>query len=680
MTRSIAVAGDDYRILVVVPAELESGTHRKLAFFNMGKSFIEGCIEAHINGGVTPPKFRCIPCSGEKKETNRFAIIFLEAVRDKKENKVVQACIARSDQIETADEVQLGAPSSTHWPQEEAQVCVIYWNATDNDLAEPSKWKAKETVILHLAAQSSAGLAEGDLARRWGQLEKLLSHYSASIVVTSANALGHLGQPLRHQGSWEDFADDVVKALGAKAGIMKPLGLAQQLVIRSGESAVMLATRLDDKTHEYRFYYAVDRPASLGHSGFLIGGSAVLTSSIAGELAEDGSEIHAAVESGIRKGIRRCLKLEERGYLIGTEQKVNANWQKSLFESELDDDPEKKVSFVTVPESAPWSIAQRKADEHKSNQPIAADIVRKGMDFVSKTYHIPFAKIGEATIIERREIEQYYELQAAMRSYKEGKSSKPLSLAVFGKPGGGKSFGVKQLAKNIGLEEREANVSQFQSIEDLAEIMHQSRDITLGGQVPLVFWDEFDSVWEGRSFGWLRYFLAPMQDGTFQHNRSTHKIGRAIFVFVGGVNHNFDMFEGRMRDDEFIAAKGIDFISRLRGHLDVLGISRTERTDSTYGLRRAVPLREFLIRHQPATVHEPEPKQVTVSIDEDVLNAFLGVEDFKHGLRSMEAIVQMCRIGNDQRRLTWAALPSPEQLQTHVSVRDFHTARQSGPK
>ncbi len=32
-------------------------------------------------------------------------------------------------------------------------------------------------------------------------------------------------------------------------------------------------------------------------------------------------------------------------------------------------------------------------------------------------------------------------------------------------------------------------------------------------RIPLVFWDEFDTSLDGRPLGWLRYFLAPMQDG-----------------------------------------------------------------------------------------------------------------------------------------------------------------------
>ena len=60
--------------------------------------------------------------------------------------------------------------------------------------------------------------------------------------------------------------------------------------------------------------------------------------------------------------------------------------------------------------------------------------------------------------------------------------------------------------------------------------------------MPLVFWDEFDSAFDGDKLGWLRYFLAPMQDGVFQDGQSLHNIGRAIFVFAGGSHRTLDEF------------------------------------------------------------------------------------------------------------------------------------------
>jgi RyR domain len=54
-----------------------------------------------------------------------------------------------------------------------------------------------------------------------------------------------------------------------------------------------------------------------------------------------------------------------------------------------------------------------------------------------------------------------------------------------------------------------------------------------------------------------------------------------------------------------------------------------------------------------------------------VLHAFLTVPHFVHGSRSIEAILDMCRL-TQQRRFTASCLPTPDQLAEHVSdVDDF---------
>jgi len=90
-----------------------------------------------------------------------------------------------------------------------------------------------------------------------------------------------------------------------------------------------------------------------------------------------------------------------------------------------------------------------------------------------------------------------------------------------------------------------------------------------------VFFDEFDSPFEGK-LGWLKYFLSPMQDGTFRDGESVHPIGKSIFVFAGGINSTFAAFsqdglKGQEKEQEFKNAKVPDFISRLCGYVNILG-------------------------------------------------------------------------------------------------------------
>jgi hypothetical protein len=79
----------------------------------------------------------------------------------------------------------------------------------------------------------------------------------------------------------------------------------------------------------------------------------------------------------------------------------------------------------------------------------------------------------------------------------------------------------------------EVNLSQFLSQAELLATFHNIRDMALAGKTPVVMFDEFDSVFEQAELGWLKYFLAPMQDGYFLENGQQHTLKNAIFIFIG---------------------------------------------------------------------------------------------------------------------------------------------------
>lgn len=242
---------------------------------------------------------------------------------------------------------------------------------------------------------------------------------------------------------------------------------------------------------------------------------------------------------------------------------------------------------------------------------------------------------------------------------------------MFGPPGSGKSFGVTQLATSLDrrIDKIEFNIAQFTSAEDLVHAFHRVRDMVLAGKVPLVFFDEFDAD----ELSWLKYFLAPMQDGVFKEGETMHPIGKSIFVFAGGTSHSFRQFsrehlddtmsakEKRQVIDSFRDAKGTDFISRLRGYVDVMGPNRNGIDDMFFKVRRALLLRSFIKGKAPHLLDENE----NIDIDSWVLRAFINVPAYKHGARSMEAIVDMSMLAN-WRKYEQAALPSKRQLELHV--------------
>ncbi|NLM01928.1 MAG: hypothetical protein GX212_00845, partial [Methanothermobacter wolfeii] len=58
-------------------------------------------------------------------------------------------------------------------------------------------------------------------------------------------------------------------------------------------------------------------------------------------------------------------------------------------------------------------------------------------------------------------------------------------------------------------------------------------------------------------------------------------------------------------------------------------------------------------------------------IDREVLNAFLKIPEYRHGVRSMEAILDMS-ILQDVKRFEKSSLPPAGQLDLHVDGELFH--------
>jgi hypothetical protein len=112
-----------------------------------------------------------------------------------------------------------------------------------------------------------------------------------------------------------------------------------------------------------------------------------------------------------------------------------------------------------------------------------------------------------------------------------------------------------------------------------------------------------------------------MQDRKFKAGESTYRIGRAIFVFAGGVSKSWDTFYEQRKDDEkfFIPQKGPDFVSRLRGYLDIPSINApTENlqqgdppsakpVSDVLMFRRAILLRSLLEAHLPDRLNNDAP-------------------------------------------------------------------------
>ena len=277
---------------------------------------------------------------------------------------------------------------------------------------------------------------------------------------------------------------------------------------------------------------------------------------------------------------------------------------------------------------------------------------------------VPIGQFRNLRTFDRSEIESFRSIKNLIHEYiSSSNASRPISIAVFGPPGSGKSFGVTEVAESVApgkLEKPlEFNLSQFKSTGDLITAFHKIRDVALGGKLPIVFFDEFDSDFNGK-LGWLKYFLSPMNDGMFRDGETMHPIGRAIFVFAGGTCCTFSEFCKEEEDLEFKNVKGPDFVSRLRGYVNIKGPNPLSENENLYMIRRAQVLR-FLLQKNANNIFEGKK----CCIDPGVLRALIKIPEYKHGIRSMLAIIEMSMLA-ERKTFEQAGLPSPEQLKLHV--------------
>jgi hypothetical protein len=292
-------------------------------------------------------------------------------------------------------------------------------------------------------------------------------------------------------------------------------------------------------------------------------------------------------------------------------------------------------------------------------------------------------EVGKMSLPKGKEAQRCKEIMNIFKEYaRRSQVSCPLSIAVFGPPGSGKSHGVKAILKSLSKHYQPLeliNLSQFSDPQDLTEafikaikpgkgiekdgiagkVVKPKKGAEKNEKAKVLFFDEFDTALGDVSLGWLRWFLGPMQDGEFLYKGEPVKIGKALLIFAGGTAASLADFveKARLNEAEYTHKKVPDFVSRLRGFIDIQGINSLDDERPT---RRALVLRHLIKERWPEHDKDKFP------IDRRLVESLLSNAYYVHGVRSMQALLDMCRFGKSER-LTAKELPEDSLRRLHLS-------------
>ena len=555
--------------------------------------------------------------------------------------------------------------------------------------SDPELWRrvAQSGRNPWVLLKASRPVAEG---RLWEHLHEHCRERLVSLM--TIDDLRGTAVQVSRELSWERTAQELYWEL-IHNPLVNDLSVCASVVVSFGAAGALLLSRPtgDDLAQPAQCSLLYDPGVIEGmweaeRPGAMIGATTCLAASLVRELtlADAQPDLARAIGSGVHAGRR----LYDEGYgdadqgldvafpfaavveeLTGGDgplDRVEVQ-DPSAFLSRLqgEDGPASAEELPRVP--GHWTILEDRFSGDLRG--VAARVALRGPEVALAG--VPLGRFGKLLTVDRGEIESIRAVRSLIAEYCSSSRPMPLSIGVFGAPGSGKSFVMVQLAESVApgqiSRKIEFNLSQFGSPKDLHDALHLVRDVGLSGKIPLVCWDEFDASFQGEQLGWLRYFLAPMEDGAFREGQVWHPIGRAIFVFAGGTSDRMERFGEGVDADAFRSLKGPDFISRLKGYVNVLGVNpRPDEPDPNHLVRRAIWLRTILERDSPGLFDGDG----VLRIDRGVLRAFLEIPAYGHGGRSLESIVATSRL-TGETSYQRSSLPPESQLDLHVNGRQF---------
>ncbi|OAP58293.1 hypothetical protein AYL99_07383 [Fonsecaea erecta] len=530
-----------------------------------------------------------------------------------------------------------------------------------------------ETLIYHMACPLGTGEI-WDAVRRGPYTRDGSQDPEKLIVVVSAEHLRAEGIELYHGLSWEKTCEDFVEKLGSKGQLDTLATCANLLVLFGCDGVIFHRGRQMEEPTLFFDPLGVEGEFSRRHIGPVPGVLEAFIGGLATEIARSppGAALNEAISFGFIAA-RRLAKLGFRASEVPRWPRypVADIIKKTTLSDEAPITLEIPSESISRGENRHWSILH-----HNIGDPVqvACHIVTKGT--YSAANWVPITSFGRLLVLDRWETEGFRNIFNAIYEYLSAPQIKPLNIGIFGSRGSGKSFATGQVAEaaasaarsGIKIQHLRFNLTQFTNPEDLSVAFNKVRESNLSGFLPLVYINAFDAELSGRPLGWLAHLLPPMHGGRIQDRGELQHVGPAIILLGSSFTTSLEKFKDFSKDnseDRKVLPRAQEFLSCLHAFVNVIGLDKVDEPDVLYPVRRAVVLRALL--------EEREPKLKMgegISIDQSVLDGLLLTPTYRHGLRSLKAIIALSKV-TGKRHFERAALPPEAQLGLHLDYPTF---------
>lgn len=154
------------------------------------------------------------------------------------------------------------------------------------------------------------------------------------------------------------------------------------------------------------------------------------------------------------------------------------------------------------------------------------------------------------------------------------------------------------------------------------------------------------------------------------------KINNCVLFFAGATSTSFKNFFPKTKEEllTFQNIKGTDFVSRIKGALDIISLNQNNLEDKSYIIRRAIVLRSALEEYARDILDDNNKARISDAL----IDAFLYASSYKNEARSLMNIVMTSNIYDNYYSIS--SIPDVRQLALHIDAENFYSLIDSNLK